>query len=134
MKNVLTYGTFDLFHYGHLKLLERAKALGDHLTVAVSTDEFNSVKGKKCTYSFSHRAQIVEAIRYVDRVIPERDWEQKVEDVQKYNINIFVIGDDWEGKFDHLKQYCEVVYLSRTSNISTTEIKQNVHEEIKLKS
>ena len=130
MKNVLTYGTFDLFHYGHLRLLERAKAMGDHLTVAVSTDEFNEVKGKKCTYSFEHRARIVEAIIYVDRVIPERCWEQKVEDVRKYDIDLFVIGDDWQGKFDHLKKYCKVVYLPRTSNISTTEIKEHVHKEV----
>ncbi|MBN2417287.1 glycerol-3-phosphate cytidylyltransferase [bacterium] len=134
MKNVMTYGTFDLFHYGHLRLLERAKALGDHLTVAVSTDDFNAVKGKKCTYPFEHRARIVAAIRYVDRVIPERNWEQKVDDIKKFNIDVFVIGDDWQGKFDHLREYCEVVYLPRTSNISTTEIKQNVHKEVKRRS
>lgn len=133
MKNVLTYGTFDLFHYGHLRLLERAKAMGDHLTVAVSTDEFNAVKGKKCTYTFEHRAQIVAAIRYVDLVIPERNWEQKVDDIKKYNIDIFVIGEDWQGRFDTLKEYCQVVYLPRTSDISTTDIKHSVHHEISRK-
>jgi len=131
MRNILTYGTFDLFHYGHLKLIERARALGDHLTVAVSTDEFNAIKGKKCTYSYAHRAEIVAALRNVDRVIPEQNWEQKIEDIKKFNIDVFVIGDDWKGKFDELEEYCEVVYLPRTSNISTTDIKQNVHDEIK---
>lgn len=129
MKKVLTYGTFDLFHYGHLRLLERAKALGDYLIVAVSTDEFNAVKGKKCTYPYEHRAKIVAAIKYVDEVIPETRWEQKIEDVKKHGIDVFVMGDDWEGKFDFLKEYCEVVYLERTKNISTSEIKVFIKDQ-----
>lgn len=124
MKKVLTYGTFDLLHHGHIRLLKRAKALGDHLTVAISTDEFNLGKGKVCTYSFDERAYIVEAIKYVDHVIPETTWEQKIKDVQAHNIDIFVMGDDWEGKFDFLKDYCEVIYLPRTEGISTTQTKE----------
>ena len=126
MKRVITYGTFDLFHIGHLNILKRARALGDHLTVAVSTDEFNIGKHKQCVYPYLHRAQIVEAIKYVDMVIPETSWEQKIEDVNNHSIDVFVIGQDWEGKFDFLKKYCEVVYLPRTENISTTEIKNTV--------
>lgn len=126
MKKVLTYGTFDLLHYGHICLLERAKALGGHLTVAVSTDEFNLGKKKVCTYPFEERAKILEAVRYVDQVIPETTWEQKINDVQKYDIDIFVMGDDWAGKFDFLKEYCEVVYLPRTPGISTTQIKESI--------
>lgn len=126
MKKVLTYGTFDLLHHGHIRLLERAKALGDHLTVAISTDAFNLGKGKVCAYSYEERAHIVEAIKYVDRVIPETSWDQKISDVQEYDIDIFVIGDDWKGKFDFLKDYCEVVYLPRTEGISTTEIKNSL--------
>lgn len=123
MIKVLTYGTFDLLHHGHIRLLERAKALGDHLTVAVSTDEFNLGKGKVCAYPYEERACIVAAIKYVDAVIPETTWEQKIKDVQEHNIDIFVIGDDWTGKFDFLKEYCEVVYLPRTEGISTTQTK-----------
>ncbi len=126
MKRVITYGTFDLFHIGHLNMLKRAKALGDYLVVAVSTDEFNTGKHKQCVYPYEHRAQIVQAIRFVDAVIPEKTWEQKIDDIQKYEIDVFVIGDDWEGKFDFLKEYCEVVYLSRTQNISTTDVKNTV--------
>ena len=126
MKKILTYGTFDLFHYGHLKILERAKHLGDYLVVAVSTDEFNAVKGKKCVYPYEHRAQIVEAIKYVDKVIPEKNWEQKISDVKEHDIDVFMIGKDWEGKFDFLKEYCEVVYLERTKDISTTELKNEI--------
>jgi glycerol-3-phosphate cytidylyltransferase len=126
MKKVITYGTFDLFHYGHLRILQRAKELGDYLIVAVSTDEFNEIKGKKCSYSFEHRAKIVEAIKYVDEVIPERNWEQKIHDIQEHGIDIFVMGDDWKGKFDELKSLCEVVYLPRTKEISTTEIKNHI--------
>lgn len=125
MTRVITYGTFDLFHYGHLKILERAKALGDYLIVAVSSDEFNAIKGKKCVYPYEHRAQIVAAIKYVDQVIKEENWEQKVSDIQKYNIDIFVMGSDWEGKFDDLSRFCKVIYLPRTPGISSTEIKQN---------
>ncbi|GAB6065684.1 glycerol-3-phosphate cytidylyltransferase [Aquifex pyrophilus] len=122
-KVVITYGTFDLFHIGHLNLLKRAKALGDYLIVGVSTDEFNEIKGKKSVYPYEHRAEIVRSIKYVDLVIPERNWEQKVEDIKKYNVDVFVMGDDWKGKFDYLKEYCEVVYLPRTQGISTTELK-----------
>lgn len=122
-KKVLTYGTFDLLHYGHIKLLQRAKELGDHLTVAVSTDQFNFGKNKICTYPYAERAEIIKSIRFVDEVIPEENWEQKILDVKKYNIDIFVMGDDWQGKFDFLKEYCEVIYLPRTPGISTTEIK-----------
>ncbi len=125
MIRVITYGTFDLFHYGHLKILQRAKELGDFLAVAVSTDEFNRVKNKQCTYPYSHRAQIVEAIKYVDLVIPEENWEQKENDIIKYRIDTFVMGDDWKGKFDHLEQFCKIVYLERTPAISTTRIKQS---------
>ncbi len=126
MKRVITYGTFDLFHIGHLNILRRARALGDHLTVAVSTDEFNIGKHKQCVYPYAHRAQIVEAIRYVDEVIPETRWDQKIEDVKNNSIDVFVIGHDWEGKFDFLKEYCEVIYLPRTEKISTTEIKNTL--------
>jgi len=126
MKRVITYGTFDVFHYGHLRLLERARALGDYLIVAVSTDEFDAIKGKKSTYPFQQRAEIVKAIKYVDMVIPENNWEQKLDDIKNHHVNVFVMGDDWQGKFDFLKEYCEVVYLPRTPDISTTEIK-NAH-------
>jgi len=128
MKKVITYGTFDLFHIGHLNILKRARALGDYLVVAVSTDEFNTGKHKQCVYPYSHRAQIVEAIKFVDKVIPEEDWEQKIKDIKENDINIFVIGEDWKGKFDFLKDYCEVVYLPRTKSISTTEIKNTVQK------
>ena len=124
MKRVITYGTFDLLHYGHINLFRRAKALGDYLIVAVSTDEFNTIKGKQAFFSFEERKMMVEAIRYVDEVIPEENWEQKITDCQKYSVNVFVIGDDWKGKFDFLKDYgVEVVYLERTPDISTTKIK-----------
>ena len=126
MKKVITYGTFDLFHIGHLNILKRAKALGDYLVVAVSTDDFNRIKGKKCAIPDYERMAIVEAIKYVDEVIPENDWEQKIKDVQEHNIDIFVMGADWEGKLDFLKDYCEVVYLPRTDGISTTQIKQQL--------
>lgn len=132
MKKIITYGTFDLLHYGHINLLKRAKALGDHLTVAVSTDEFNLGKGKICTYPYKERACIVEAIKYVDCVIPEISWEQKIKDIQEHEIDIFVIGNDWEGKFDFLKEYCEVVYLPRTEGISTTQIKEVLFNTTKL--
>jgi glycerol-3-phosphate cytidylyltransferase len=126
VKKIITYGTFDLFHYGHLRILERAKALGDYLVVGVSTDEFNAIKGKKCTYSYEHRAAIVKAIKYVDEVIPENCWEQKIHDIQENDIDIFVMGHDWEGRFDELKDYCDVRYLERTENISTTQIKHEI--------
>ena len=127
MKRVITYGTFDLLHYGHINLLRRAKALGDYLIVALSTDEFNSVeKNKHCYFSYEQRKGLLESIRYVDLVIPEENWDQKKTDVVKYDVDVFVIGDDWEGKFDFLKEQCEVVYLSRTKEISTTKIKTDL--------
>ena len=129
MKRVITYGTFDLLHYGHINLLRRAKALGDYLIVAVSTDEFNwNEKQKKCYFSYEERKQLVEAIRYVDLVIPEENWDQKKTDVHEYHVDTFVIGDDREGKFDFLKdEGCEVVYLPRTPEISTTKIKSELN-------
>ena len=126
MKTVITYGTFDLFHVGHLNLLRRAKELGDYLIVAVSSDEFNLGKNKVCKIKDTDRMKIVEAIKYVDKVIPETSWEQKIEDVKKYNVDVFVMGDDWKGKFDFLKDYCEVVYLPRTEGISTTQLKEEL--------
>lgn len=123
MKKVITYGTFDLLHVGHINLLRRAKELGDYLLVVVSSDEFNALKGKKAYYSYEDRKTILEAIKYVDEVIPETCWEQKIQDVQDNDIDVFVMGHDWTGKFDFLKDYCEVVYLPRTEGISTTKIK-----------
>lgn len=123
MNKVITYGTFDLLHHGHIHLLRRARALGDHLTVALSTDEFNNGKGKKCFHPYEDRAAVLEAIRHVDCVIPENNWEQKIVDIQSMGIQIFTIGDDWTGHFDFLKPYCEVVYLPRTPDISTSSIK-----------
>ncbi|CAD2077139.1 Glycerol-3-phosphate cytidylyltransferase [Jeotgalicoccus aerolatus] len=126
MKKVITYGTFDLLHTGHINILRRAKALGDYLIVAVSTDEFNMLKHKEAYHSFEERKQILEAIKYVDEVIGEDNWDQKVSDVKKHNIDVFVMGNDWEGEFDFLKEQCEVVYLPRTSGISTTKIKDDL--------
>ncbi len=124
MKRVITYGTYDLLHYGHINLLRRAKALGDYLIVALSTDEFNQdAKGKKTYFSYEIRKNLLESIRYVDLVIPEQNWEQKITDIQNYQVDVFVMGDDWAGKFDFLKDYCDVVYLERTPDISTTKIK-----------
>ena len=129
MKKVITYGTFDLFHVGHLNILKRAKALGDYLVVAVSSDNFNAIKGKKAYHKVEDRVAILEAIEYVDEVIVEEHWEQKVSDVQNHNIDIFVMGDDWKGEFDHLKEFCDVVYLPRTDGISTTKIKNDLKLE-----
>lgn len=126
MKKVITYGTFDLFHYGHLRILQRARELGDYLVVAVSTDEFNEIKGKKCIYPYAHRAEIVKSIKFVDEVIPENSWEQKQDDVKKHQIDVFVMGSDWKGKFDFLSDSCKVVYLERTPDISSTGIKNDV--------
>ena len=127
MKKVITYGTFDLFHKGHYNIIKRAKALGDYLIVALSTDEFNwNEKQKKCYFSYEERKSLLEAIRYVDLVIPEESWEQKISDVKEFKVDTFVIGDDWEGKFDFLKEYCDVVYLPRTPEISTTQIKKDL--------
>ncbi len=129
MKRVITYGTFDLLHYGHINLLQRAKKYGDYLIVALSTDEFNwNEKHKKCYFSYEERKHLLEAIRYVDLVIPEKNWEQKVTDVKEYHVDTFVMGDDWEGKFDFLKPYCDVIYLPRTPEISTTQIKKDLHK------
>ena len=127
MKRVITYGTFDLLHYGHINLLRRAKALGDYLIVALSTDEFNNIEKNKCCYfSYEQRKGLLEAIRYVDLVIPETNWDQKKSDILDYDVDVFVMGDDWEGKFDFLKELCEVVYLPRTQEISTTKIKNDL--------
>ena len=123
MKKVITYGTFDLFHVGHLNLLRRAKELGDYLIVAVSSDAFNALKGKKAYHPIEDRVKILEAIEYVDEVIIEESWNQKIDDVLSNNVDVFVMGDDWKGEFDYLKDYCEVVYLPRTKGISTTKIK-----------
>ena len=141
MKRIMTYGTFDLLHYGHINILKRSKSLGDYLIVGLSSDEFNELKGKKSVMSYEDkkyqkilstseaRKEILESIRYVDKVIKESNWEQKVDDIIKYNIDVFVIGDDWEGKFDFLKEYCEVVYLPRTKSISTTLLKEIIEKE-----
>ena len=128
MKRVITYGTFDLFHYGHVNLLKRARALGDYLIVALSTDRFNEVeKQKKCYFSYEERKAILESVRYVDLVIPEDSWEQKASDVRLYQIDVFTIGEDWEGHFDFLKKEgCEVVYLRRTDLVSTSKIKSDL--------
>ena len=128
MKKVLTYGTFDLLHVGHIEILRRAKELGDYLVVAVSTDEFNAIKGKKAYYDYESRKKILEAIKYVDEVIPEKTWEQKREDVLAHEINTVVMGSDWEGNenFECLRDICEVVYLPRTEGISTTKVKTDL--------
>ncbi len=128
MKRVITYGTFDMLHYGHINLLRRAKSLGDYLIVALSTDEFNwNSKHKTSYFSYVERKAMLEAIRYVDLVIPEENWDQKMTDVDKYDVDIFVMGDDWEGKFDFLKEKCEVVYLPRTPEISSSKVKADLH-------
>jgi glycerol-3-phosphate cytidylyltransferase len=126
MKIVLTYGTFDLFHIGHVRLLKRLSQLGDKLIVGISSDEFNELKGKKSFSSYEERAEIVKSCRYVTEVFPEYQWEQKKSDVVKYSANVFAMGDDWEGKFDDLADLCEVFYLPRTEDISTTEIKKTL--------
>lgn len=129
MIRVLTYGTFDLLHYGHIRLLKRAKELGDYLIVGLSTDEFNAIKGKKAYHSYETRKKMLEAIRYVDLVIPENCWEQKVDDVQRYQVDITVMGSDWANsdRFEYLRQYCKVIYLDRTEGISTTKIKEDLN-------
>lgn len=129
MRRVITYGTFDLLHYGHINLLRRAKQLGDYLIVALSTDDFNKLKNKTSFFDYDKRKMLVEAIRYVDLVIPENTWDQKVSDIYKYEVDVFVMGDDWKGKFDYLKdckKELDVVYLSRTPEISTTDIKNRL--------
>lgn len=122
----ITYGTYDMFHVGHLNLLKRIKDLCSNLIVAVSTDEFNELKGKKCVIPYEQRAAIVAGIKYVDKVIPEQCWEQKRYDIDKYSVDCFVMGDDWKGKFDLLADKCEVLYLPRTDGISTTELKEKL--------
>lgn len=129
MKRIITYGTFDLLHYGHINLLKRAKELGDYLVVGLSTDEFNlNEKNKKCYFSYEQRKQLLESIRYVDLVIPEEGWNQKLTDVDLYQIDTFVIDDDWKGKFDFLKEKCDVIYLPRTPEISTSQIKSDLNK------
>lgn len=131
MKKVITYGTFDLLHYGHINLLRRAKALGDYLIVGLSTDRFNNFeKNKVCYQSFEERKKQLEAIRYVDMIIPEESWEQKIQNIQQYNIDIFVIGDDWKGKFDFLHSFCEVIYLPRTEGVSSTLLRGGLEKNI----
>ena len=131
MKRILTYGTFDLLHYGHIRILQRAKEMGDYLVVALSTDEFNATKGKKAYHSYETRKKMLEAIRYVDLVIPENNWEQKVQDIKDYKIDVCVMGSDWAGsdKFDYLKEYCDVVFLERTPGVSTTQIKEKLADK-----
>lgn len=131
MKKVLTYGTFDLLHIGHINILQRAKELGDYLIVGLSTDSFNEAKNKKSYHSFENRKHILESIRFVDQVIPENSWDQKIKDVIDLDIDIFVMGDDWKGKFDFLKEYCEVIYLPRTIGISTSKIKDDLNSKVK---
>ena len=128
MKKVITYGTFDTLHFGHLKLLERAKNLGDYLIVGLSTDEFNALKGKKSLLNYEERKSYLQAIKYVDLIIPENNWEQKIEDVKKNYVDIFTMGDDWEGEFDFLSEFCEVHYLKRTPSISSTMIRSKINE------
>ena len=130
MRRVITYGTFDLLHYGHINLLQRAKQLGDYLIVALSTDEFNlDQKQKKCYFTYEQRKELLDAIRYVDLVIPEINWDQKVSDMHEYHVDVFVMGDDWKGKFDYLAdEGVEVVYLPRTPEISTSQIKHDLHK------
>jgi glycerol-3-phosphate cytidylyltransferase len=123
MKVVITYGTFDLFHVGHIRLLKRLRALGDELVVGISTDEFNLSKGKQSFFSYEERAEILESCKYVSKVFPENNWQQKRDDIKKNEASIFAMGDDWAGEFDDLKDLCQVIYLPRTEGISTTDIK-----------
>ena len=129
MKRVLTYGTYDLLHYGHINLLKRAKELGDYLIVGLSTDEFNEIKGKKAYHNYETRKLMLEAIRYVDLVIPEENWSQQIDDIKKYQVDLLVMGDDWSDseKFTSLKEYCEIRFLPRTKGISTSKIKRELH-------
>ncbi len=131
MKKIITYGTFDTLHYGHINLLRRAKALGDYLVVGLSTDEFNCIKGKKAVLSYNERKSLLEALKYVDEIIPEDNWEQKPDDIKNHNIDVLVMGDDWKDseKFKDLSQYCEVVFLERTKDISTTVIKSAINNK-----
>lgn len=126
MTTILTYGTFDTLHYGHINLLRRAKALGDYLIVGLSTDAFNTLKGKKSHFNYAERETYLEAITYVDLIIPENSWAQKPRDLKAYSVDIFTMGADWEGEFDHLTVHCPVQYLTRTAEISSTLIKSNI--------
>ena len=126
MKKVITYGTFDLIHHGHINILKRAKEFGDYLIVGLSSDEFNDLKGKAAYHSYDERKLILESIKYVDEVIPETNWGQKAEDIRSNDVQVFVMGSDWEGKFDELKEHCEVIYLPRTEGISTSKIKTDL--------
>lgn len=123
MKRIITYGTFDTLHYGHIRLLQRAKTLGDHLTVALSTDSFNQLKGKKSFHSFEERKSFLSSLREVDQIIEENSWDQKIDDIERHRIDIFVMGSDWRGKFDDLSSICEITYLERTEEISSSIIK-----------
>ena len=129
MKRILTYGTYDLLHYGHIRLLKRAKELGDYLIVALSTDEFNAGKGKKAYHSYNTRKEMLEAVRYVDLVIPEETWEQKLDDIRRYEVDVVAMGADWKDsdRFDYLKPHCELIFLDRTEGVSTTQIKETLH-------
>ncbi|MBM2292726.1 adenylyltransferase/cytidyltransferase family protein [Sulfitobacter pseudonitzschiae] len=127
---VLTYGTFDLFHHGHVRLLQRLSQLGDELIVGCSTDEFNAVKGKRCVMPYGQRREILEACRYVARVIPEENWAQKRSDIVNYNVSIFAMGDDWTGHFDDLGDLTRVIYLPRTQDVSTTELKERIQQRV----
>ena len=133
MKRVLTYGTYDLLHYGHINLLRRARMLGDYLVVGLSTDDFNKRKGKVCYFGYEERKGLLEAVRYVDLVIPEETWEQKAEDVRRYHIDTVVMGDDWRGsdRFECLRGLCDVVYLPRTPEISTSRIKDDLRAAVR---
>jgi len=130
MKKVITYGTYDLLHEGHINLLKKAKALGDYLIVGLSTDEFNALKHKESFLPYKQRKIVLESIKYVDEVIAEKNWKQKVLDIKKHNVNVFVMGNDWEGKFDELKDHCEVIYLQRTPIVSTTGLKKNIIKKV----
>lgn len=129
MKKVLTYGTYDLLHYGHIRLLKRAKELGDYLIVAISSDEFNAIKGKKAYFDYNTRKEMLESIKYIDLIIPEYTWDQKRDDVIKYDVDIVAMGSDWENdsRFECLRDICDVVYLPRTDGISTTQIKKDLN-------
>ena len=126
MKKVITYGTFDLLHYGHLRLLKRAKQQGDYLIVGLSTDKFNKEKGKQSLMDYHERELSLLELPFVDEIIPEHDWEQKFDDIQNNNVSMFVMGDDWKGKFDELDFFCKVKYISRTPRISTSIIKKRI--------
>lgn len=126
LKKVITYGTFDLIHHGHINILRRAKERGDYLIVGLSSDEFNAIKGKAAYHSYEERKLILEAIKFVDEVVPEHNWGQKVSDIKTHEVDLFIMGSDWEGKFDELKEHCDVVYLPRTDGISTSKIKTDL--------